>query len=392
MDEELIERLYCWSRGEAAPPYVIEAHITNLCNLACRFCWLQLADKVDARHELSEHRFIELVEESAALGVREWRIIGGGEPLVKKRLVSSMISRIKQLGMSGNLTTSGVLLDDEFMKLLFDCGWDVLTISLDSAVPETNDYLRGKEGAFELVDERLRRLRALRESHKNELELRFHPVLCYHNYHEASELIRYASERGVSKVLFQPVTIYDSSMAQFSLSRISNDELLDALNKADDIAGELGIFTNLEGLMADIGLLTKTDLMDKVLKSSINEAEDNRFLRLPCLEPWYLVLIRPDGLVTPCNRFDYDGEDGKLLKIEDIWYGEFFNKVRRQLYEGNLLPVCATCCAGGVIVNRRLMEMLKRRCSGHPGSSPENQAKQMPSKGLIALMKKIFHF
>ena len=115
--------------------------VTELCNLRCRYC--MPADGVSKlRHKdmLTEDEMIMAVETAAALGVKKLRITGG-EPLVKKNIVSicrraAAVDGIKDLA----ITTNGVLLP-ELGKELKDAGVNRLNISLDTLDAEKYAYI-----------------------------------------------------------------------------------------------------------------------------------------------------------------------------------------------------------------------------------------------------------
>ena len=62
--------------------------VTELCNLRCRYCMpAQGVYKKDHADMLTEDEMIQAVEAAASLGITKVRITGG-EPLVKKNIVS----------------------------------------------------------------------------------------------------------------------------------------------------------------------------------------------------------------------------------------------------------------------------------------------------------------
>jgi len=115
--------------------------VTELCNLRCRYC--MPADGIcKLRHEdvLTEDEMIMAVETAAALGVTKLRITGG-EPLVKKNIVSicrraAAVEGIRDLA----ITTNGLLLP-ELGKELKAAGVNRLNISLDTLDAEKYTYI-----------------------------------------------------------------------------------------------------------------------------------------------------------------------------------------------------------------------------------------------------------
>lgn len=110
--------------------------VTDRCNLRCRYCMPE--DGVCLQHHeemLTEEEMITAVEAAAALGVTKLRITGG-EPLVKKNIVSicqkcSEIEGIKEIC----ITTNGVLLP-ELGGALRAAGVNRVNLSLDTLDPD----------------------------------------------------------------------------------------------------------------------------------------------------------------------------------------------------------------------------------------------------------------
>jgi len=115
--------------------------LTDKCNLRCRYC--MPADGVCKRdhHEMmTEDEVVTAVEVAAALGITKIRLTGG-EPLVKKNIVSicrrvASVPGIKEVC----LTTNGILLP-QLGKALREAGVNRLNLSLDTLDPEKYAYI-----------------------------------------------------------------------------------------------------------------------------------------------------------------------------------------------------------------------------------------------------------
>ena len=115
--------------------------VTELCNLRCRYC--MPADGICKKSHaemLTEDEMIRVVKAAASLGISKLRITGG-EPLVKKNILSicqqaSDVPGIKEIC----LTTNGVLLP-QFAKPLREAGVSRLNISLDTLIPKKYAYI-----------------------------------------------------------------------------------------------------------------------------------------------------------------------------------------------------------------------------------------------------------
>lgn len=110
--------------------------VTDLCNLRCKYCMPE-AGVCKKNHEemLSEDEMITAVQAAAALGITKIRITGG-EPLVKKNILS-ICERVGKIAGIEEVcvTTNGVLLK-EYAQGLRQAGVKHLNISLDTLKPD----------------------------------------------------------------------------------------------------------------------------------------------------------------------------------------------------------------------------------------------------------------
>ena len=110
--------------------------VTDLCNLRCRYCMPEEGvQKKDHEAMLTEDEMILAVEAAASLGVTKLRITGG-EPLVKKNILSicrraAAVPGIREVCM----TTNGIRLP-ELAVPLREAGVRRLNISLDTLKEE----------------------------------------------------------------------------------------------------------------------------------------------------------------------------------------------------------------------------------------------------------------
>ena len=122
--------------------------VTDLCNLRCRYCMPEEGvDKLTHPEMLTEDEMVSAVRAAASLGITKIRITGG-EPLVKKNILS-ICERIGQIeGIEEMaITTNGTLLP-QMAASLREAGISRVNISLDTLDPEK--YARmTRRGRFE---------------------------------------------------------------------------------------------------------------------------------------------------------------------------------------------------------------------------------------------------
>jgi len=125
--------------------------VTDKCNLRCRYCMPEEGVcKKNHTDMMSEDEIITAVEAAASLGVTKLRITGG-EPLIKKNIVSicrraAAVEGIEEVC----LTTNGLLLP-QLGKALKEAGVKRLNLSLDTLDPQKYAYITriGKLDAFQ---------------------------------------------------------------------------------------------------------------------------------------------------------------------------------------------------------------------------------------------------
>ena len=140
--------------------------VTDLCNLRCRYCMPEEGvPKKDHAAMLTEDEMILAVEAAASLGITKLRITGG-EPLVKKNILSicrraAQVPGIREVCM----TTNGLRLP-ELAVPLREAGVRRLNISLDTLDPDKyaritrcgvlSDALAGIHAALEAGFEKIK--------------------------------------------------------------------------------------------------------------------------------------------------------------------------------------------------------------------------------------------
>jgi len=115
--------------------------VTDKCNLRCRYCMpAEGVCKKSHDEMLTEEEIITAVQAAASLGIRKIRITGG-EPLVKRNIVSicrrtAQVEGIEDVG----ITTNGILLP-ELAKDLKSAGVRRVNFSLDTLNPEKYTHI-----------------------------------------------------------------------------------------------------------------------------------------------------------------------------------------------------------------------------------------------------------
>ena len=109
-----IKRILRWFKGERPGPWKIDVEFHRRCNLRCLSCSRRSADNYEEMNEhskdieMSTEKWLNIIDEAAELGVEEWHIAGGGEPLLLPKRTITCMERIKKHDMYGILTDNSL--------------------------------------------------------------------------------------------------------------------------------------------------------------------------------------------------------------------------------------------------------------------------------------------
>lgn len=382
--KEKVRRLARWARGEPAAPVRIDLEPTYGCNLLCKFCWQRDPYRVEItnyKNAISEERLYEIVHEAGRMGVLDWQIAGGWEPMVKPRVAMRIMNLIKEYGMRGCLTTNGTLFKDDSIRNLVEVGWDQILFSLEGPDAETHDYLTGVSGSF---DKSVAAMMGFKEWKsklgRDDPQYSFHTVLTNRNYDKIPEMLEWGNKLGVCGVNFEPINVWSEDGEKLKLSPEQMAELPVHLKRGLKANRRLYVPTNIEQLL-ETRLVDKSK-MDEILKddletfqrgkggkqkrseSSVRGDDDGpQLVYSPCFEPWLNIEIRASGHVVECRLCDYQ-DDAEMIQeksLDEIWYGGYLASVRERIIKGDLPPYCRTCAAGIVVDLREVREALSKQ-------------------------------
>ena len=137
-------------QGGELPRVPLKASIdlTYRCNNRCRHCWLWTADTPEERaRELTTDDWREVIDQSRALGVREWAI-SGGEPMLREDF-SEIFEYATSRSRAYSLNTNGTLITPQIAHML-KCKGNKM-IAVYGATAEVYDHVTRKPGGFEAL-------------------------------------------------------------------------------------------------------------------------------------------------------------------------------------------------------------------------------------------------
>jgi len=226
--------------------------VTELCNLRCRYCMpAEGVCKKSHSQMMTEEEIITAVEAAAALGITKLRITGG-EPLVKRNIVSicrraAAVDGIQELC----LTTNGVRLP-ELAKPLVDAGVKRLNLSLDTLDPKKYAYITriGK------LDDCLKGLGAALDAGFEKIKINA-VLIGGFNEDQIVPLAELTKQYPVDVRFIEMMPMYDSGDFD-ERAFISYDTVLQKLPEAVPVVHDDGVakLYHLPGALGNIGLIS----------------------------------------------------------------------------------------------------------------------------------------
>lgn len=232
--------------------------VTDRCNLRCTYCMAEDMTFLPKSRILSLEEMVSIGQAFVALGVEKIRLTGG-EPLVRKGVVSlaenlAQLNGLRELVM----TTNGVLLD-QFAQPLKDAGVKRLNISIDSLntdrfkrltrFGELNDVLRGIKSAQQAQFERIK-LNAV--------------VLNSINDSEVIDLARFAIENGLDISFIEEMPLgeinshdrLNTAVANVSIKQRLDDEFGLEVSNFKDAASGPSKYAKFKGTDSKVGFIS----------------------------------------------------------------------------------------------------------------------------------------
>lgn len=143
-------------RSGRAAGMVVVWNVCRHCNMTCPHCYVAAGSK-PSPGDLSLAEARRVIDDLASAGVSTL-IVSGGEPLLRPDLFE-LISHARACGLSVQLSSNGVLIDEPIAARLKALGVGYVGVSVDGPEALNDDY-RGLPGGFQAAVAALDHLRA----------------------------------------------------------------------------------------------------------------------------------------------------------------------------------------------------------------------------------------
>ncbi|WP_175919545.1 radical SAM protein [Burkholderia pyrrocinia] len=179
-------------------PQAISLYITYRCQSRCRHCFLVENGKL-GRYELPLEQCMAIIDEARNHRVY-MLVLSGGEPLLHPGF-DLIVGQARRLGLLPLIGLTGTGVTTEHVETLCRHGIPSVQVSLDGAVAQTNDAIRGAGNFVEVAG-------AVARLHSAGLKVNLALCLHQHNWLEAEALFEWAARRGIARV---KLTFYETS-------------------------------------------------------------------------------------------------------------------------------------------------------------------------------------
>ncbi|HOW27048.1 MAG TPA: radical SAM protein [Elusimicrobiota bacterium] len=358
-----------WFEGSGAAPLSLQINPTMSCNLNCLFCRRQ--DQLPRFYkdfkELSDEKYLEMIAEAVAMGVKNINIKGGGEPLIRHGVIEQLVPIIKRGRVSASLITNGTQITASLADCFVKNGWDEISISLDAPRAEIHDHLRDKKDTFRRVLEGLEMINAAKGRHKTgSPTLKFHSVLTTLNIELVHELVELAARHRVAEVELDSMNPNEPSSHPLILTERDVVLFQDRIPELISLAARLGVRNNFENFRRR-EYATRTEQSRRDLAPVPESVPRHRTVYddIPCFFPWFHCDITPDGSIVPCCYGEGYVSEGNLhrLSFKEAWRGGGMEEYRSRIRKGTMNAFCKSCTACFMDQNKAVRSALRKEAA-----------------------------
>ena len=274
---------------------------------------------------------------------------------------------------SFHFSTNGMNLSRGIVEKCIDVAMPLLTISVDGGSKETFESIRWPM-RWERLLSRLDLLTNVKEERGSRFPIvSITSVLMRRNISEMPDLVRLMRDKGVEQMnMVHMGVIGDLGVEHESLvndPKLCNDTLDEVRQVADEVGMQVFLplpipeelnkgetitdavraddsgATAIKTKDEDNGSFSVAEFMNHKNREFMLAAREKDHHNRACYFPWYYIHVNPDGTVFPCGCWYEFSTFGsfKTQSFDDIWTGEPYQELRRQILDMELRDVCANC-------------------------------------------------
>lgn len=284
LTSKILKEISYQTSSYALPPEFLSLMVTSRCNFHCRSCSLWRKKEFQ---ELTEESWKKIAGElSQVLPANTFVEINGGEPLLRKKLIVSLVKDLKKHFSKTTLNSNGLLLDKETIGDLKASGLDVVKLSFYSLDEAIHNDLRGHPLAYQQAK------KAIEWLVEEKISLEIGLLITKKNIQGAPALMEYLRTLPKVEIILQPL---DEEIESVQSKNKNSNNLIEEL-WPDPEAVEVFfdyVLKNSQGVKNSPANLRATR------QYYLNPAE---VLKFRCFAGQRNLIIHPDGEVALCFK------------------------------------------------------------------------------------------
>jgi radical SAM protein with 4Fe4S-binding SPASM domain len=313
--------------------------------LRCIFCDNQKLNVDD----LPDEKWHEIVEELCDLNPFRLTISGGGEPLLRAKLLLEILNIGKYRKIKTSVITNGTLVTKSLAKEIVESECDEWRESIHATTPRLDEFLRGKNmllqsfNGIKYISEWKRKLNS------DLPKIAIWMTLTKFNIHCIQPMIKKAASLGVNSIFLRMVNPPSRKDVYPTLTQ--RKKLVNKMKENELLANKVGIEFRCAFLSEDI------------LPVKNNRGGDEG--SFTCLVPFREIVIFADGRVAPCCNFIKEDENSLAVesvrkkRLKEIWFGEKFENFRAMMGKGFIPKECKGCTPDFKTMDREYRNLIQ---------------------------------
>lgn len=221
-------------------PAMINLELTSACNVKCLHCYNFWRDDSDGSFDkMSKEKIdslIQMMKEEKVFHV----VLTGGEPFMNFDVLAYALEEFSAAGISTSVNSNLMLATPEKVLKLRNTGLDHVLTSLNSYIPEVNDYMFNRKGSFEKI------IAGIKMSREAGIRISVNMIISEMNKDHVYETAKFCSELDVQRIfgtrLVPSVTVENPAETDFKLDKDSALKVINDLIRAKNDFG-IGIGT-----------------------------------------------------------------------------------------------------------------------------------------------------
>jgi MoaA/NifB/PqqE/SkfB family radical SAM enzyme len=322
---------------------------TMRCNLHCEFCYVGdfLNLEGEWRQELSLEALAKAFPDQDGLQIN----LTGGEIFMRKDIMS-VLDLFRDKGYAcGYLTTNGTIISEERAEALAQLAalgfLKHISVSVDGP-KDLHDAARGLKGTFERTTEGLRRLQDAARKKGAPLRVSINTTVAHESLDALHQMVDVAEELGVNAIglnhlmfstpeeVAETVRIIGAPDPSVIATFVTPDPGLDVERVKTQVTALIDKCRE-RNILFDFRPKVHRPLMDSYYTPGTKL--DGR-----CLYPFLHARVSFSGKVYFCPFIRVEVGDLTQSTLEEVWNGERYVTMRKQLLEHGIFPVCRRCC------------------------------------------------